>query len=139
MRPLASVVAFVLLLAACSSGPEIRPEEQIPRDQVPDGTETPPDATDQEQILTFVAGDIFYDDPPTTARAGTLTIVIDNIGQATHNVVFEGFNDEQPVAEATGGQSDRGSITLDPGTYTFYCSIPGHREAGMEGTLEVAE
>jgi uncharacterized cupredoxin-like copper-binding protein len=30
------------------------------------------------------------------------------------------------------------SLTLKPGTYTFYCPVAGHRAAGMEGTLEVS-
>jgi plastocyanin len=37
-----------------------------------------------------------------------------------------------------GGKTTSKSITFDkPGTYTFYCSVAGHREAGMEGTLVV--
>ena len=35
------------------------------------------------------------------------------------------------------GESKTLSVTLKPGTYKFYCSVPGHRMAGMEGTLVV--
>jgi uncharacterized cupredoxin-like copper-binding protein len=35
------------------------------------------------------------------------------------------------------GGSKTLAVTLKPGTYKFYCSVPGHRQAGMEGTLEV--
>jgi uncharacterized cupredoxin-like copper-binding protein len=37
----------------------------------------------------------------------------------------------------TAGQVDQGTVALSPGTYTLYCTIRGHREAGMEGTLNV--
>jgi len=36
------------------------------------------------------------------------------------------------------GGSRKLTLTLKPGTYTFYCSVPGHRQAGMEGTLRVS-
>jgi uncharacterized cupredoxin-like copper-binding protein len=37
----------------------------------------------------------------------------------------------------TGGSRTL-TIKLKPGTYTFYCSVPGHRQAGMEGTLKIS-
>lgn len=41
------------------------------------------------------------------------------------------------VVEAPAGKSATGGIELDPGTYTFYCAVPGYRSAWMEGTLTV--
>lgn len=138
----AAILALVLALAllGCGSGePEFSDEQQVPAADRTEDAAAPADADDDEQVLVFVADDIFYDDPPTTARAGTLTIVLDNVGAAEHNIVFEGFNDEEPVAEAPGGEQDEGTITLDePGEYVYYCSIPGHRAAGMEGVLTVS-
>ena len=36
------------------------------------------------------------------------------------------------------GGSKTLTLTLKPGKYTFYCTVPGHRQAGMEGTLNVS-
>ena len=36
------------------------------------------------------------------------------------------------------GGTKRLTLNLKPGKYTFYCSVPGHRQAGMEGTLSVS-
>lgn len=90
----------------------------------------PPDA------LLFVAVDIAYEEAPPTATAGDLTFALDNQGAIVHNVVIEELGD-QLVVEAQGGETAVGDVSLDAGSYTYYCSIPGHREAGMEGTLEV--
>jgi len=78
-----------------------------------------------------------YDTTELTAKAGQVTIDFKNPSPIPHNVVIEENGKElagfEPIAE--GEESE--SAELKPGTYTFYCSVPGHRQAGMEGTLTV--
>jgi len=83
----------------------------------------------------FVAVDIDYERAPATLPAGDTTITLENRGTILHNVVFEEL-DDQLIAEAAGGESAEGDVTLEPGEYTYYCSVPGHRTT-MEGTLTV--
>lgn len=72
-----------------------------------------------------------------TAKAGKVTIDFKNPSATPHNVVIEENGKElsgfEPIAE--GEESE--TAELKPGTYTFFCAVPGHREAGMEGTLTV--
>jgi plastocyanin len=72
-----------------------------------------------------------------TAPAGALTIRSPNETPVEHNIALEGggVDEEGPVV----GQGDVSEIevNVDAGEYTFYCSVPGHREAGMEGPLTV--
>lgn len=78
-----------------------------------------------------------YDTTNLSAKAGKVTIDFKNPSPIPHNVVIEQNGKElsgfEPIAE--GEESE--SAELKPGTYTFFCSVPGHREAGMEGTLTV--
>ena len=78
-----------------------------------------------------------YDKTELSAKAGDVTIDFDNPSAIPHNVVIEADGEElagfEPIAESTEAES----AELQPGTYTFFCSVPGHREAGMEGTLVV--
>jgi plastocyanin len=72
-----------------------------------------------------------------TAPAGALTITSPNESSVPHNIAIEGNGLDQkgPVVQ-NGGVSEI-KIDLDPGEYTFYCSVPGHREGGMAGKLTV--
>lgn len=73
---------------------------------------------------------------PATAKAGEVTIALENSAGLIHNVTFEGLNGDKPVVEISKGiKVDK--VDLQPGTVTYYCSIPGHRQGGMEGTLTV--
>jgi plastocyanin len=90
-----------------------------------------------EGALVWVAVDIAYEQAPSSAEAGELTFFLDNQGGIFHDVVIEEAGDVEVVG-AEGGQTDTGTITLEAGTYTYYCSVPGHREAGMVGTMEVS-
>jgi plastocyanin len=78
-----------------------------------------------------------FDTTQLSAKAGKVTIDFTNPSAIPHNVVIEQNGKElagfEPIAE--GKESE--SAELEPGTYTFYCSVPGHREAGMEGKLVV--
>jgi uncharacterized cupredoxin-like copper-binding protein len=86
--------------------------------------------------VTVEAGDMYFDPESLSAPAGEVGFVLENVGGADHDLVIEEAGDTE-VAYASPGESVTGSLELDAGTYTFYCSLPGHREAGMEGTLEV--
>jgi plastocyanin len=90
--------------------------------------------------LTLTAdpgGDLSYDKQELEAPAGEVTITMDNPSSVPHNVSIEGSGvDEEGETVDQGGVSEV-SAELEAGEYTFYCSVPGHQEGGMEGTLTV--
>jgi plastocyanin len=89
-------------------------------------------------ISTPSGSDLAFDQKDVSATAGNVTIDFDNKQPLQHDVA---------VADSSGkvlGQTDlvssgtsNATVNLTAGTYTFYCTVPGHREAGMEGTLTV--
>jgi plastocyanin len=83
----------------------------------------------------FTAGQqLVYTDAPAEVPAGGTEIYL-QLESLPHNVVFEGVNNDEPVVEGDAPGIFVGTVELEPGEHTYYCSIPGHREAGMEGTL----
>ena len=83
-------------------------------------------------------GSFAYDQPTAESAAGSVTVDFDNPASLSHDVVIE----DESGAEV--GKTDLVSqgktsttVELAPGTYTYYCDVPGHREGGMEGTLTV--
>jgi plastocyanin len=75
-----------------------------------------------------------------TAKAGKVNIVFTNMSGTGHNVtVQQGTNGKVLGATPTFTSGTHTlSLTLKAGTYTYYCSVPGHRQAGMQGTLKVS-
>jgi plastocyanin len=59
-----------------------------------------------------------------------------NDGQIAHTLVIDGIPGFK-LSVPTHGVTDQAAVRLDPGTYIYYCDIPGHRQVGMEGTLTV--
>lgn len=81
---------------------------------------------------------ISYDQPSAEAPAGTVTVTYDNQADIPHDVTIEDESGQELGAtDVITGSTAETTVDLAPGTYTFYCSVPGHRDQGMEGTLTV--
>jgi plastocyanin len=84
------------------------------------------------------SGNLAFTSNSITAKAGKDTINFTNSSPVPHDVVIEDENGKElGGTEITSEGSDSTEIELKPGTYTYFCSVPGHRQAGMEGTLTV--
>ncbi len=82
--------------------------------------------------------EIAYDTTELSSKPGKVMINFDNPSSIPHNVEVENASGKVLGGTETFASSEESTeVALAPGTYTFFCSVPGHREAGMEGTLVV--
>jgi plastocyanin len=83
-------------------------------------------------------GSLAYEPDSLQASAGNVTIKFSNPATVGHDVHIEGDGEDLAASDVVAdGETTEASADLEAGDYTFYCSIPGHREGGMEGTLTV--
>jgi plastocyanin len=71
------------------------------------------------------------------ATPGNVTISMPNMSPITHDISIKGNGVNQQGARVGHGGTSKITVNLKPGTYTFYCSVPGHEAGGMKGTLTV--
>ena len=126
---LAASLGLGWMLARSTSG---QPPFQIPRGATTSGTQA------QAQTLHVVASDLKFDQTKlSVAGPGQVKIEMENKGAIDHDFTIQGKGFTLPVRPGKSGDK---VVSLDkPGTYTFYCSIPGHREVGMQGTITVGD
>lgn len=94
-------------------------------------------ATEKDGTLSIPAdpgGQLAYADAKATATAGPVTIEMPNQSGVGHDIVIDGLGKGPVVSKGTS--SFKASLQAGK-TYTYYCSVPGHRQAGMQGTLTV--
>jgi plastocyanin len=141
MKKLALILALLALaafgVAACGDD-----------DEEPSGEATTEETTEETTAggggggggtVSFTAnpdGELAYEETEVTAPAGSVTIEFDNPASIDHDVVIEDGG-EVARTDVIADDTTSTSAELEPGEYTFYCSVPGHRDAGMEGTLTV--
>jgi uncharacterized cupredoxin-like copper-binding protein len=82
-------------------------------------------------------GQLRYTTSHLTAPAGKVTIDFKNMSPLMHNMTIAQGTKVLGATPTFEGGSKTLTLTLKPGKYVFYCSVPGHRAAGMEGTLTV--
>lgn len=82
------------------------------------------------------SGNLFFEPNRVEAPAGIVKIFLKNTESGSHNLVISG----KPgfILEVSGnGDSNAKKVDLKAGSYEIYCTLPGHRAAGMKGTLFV--
>ena len=135
MRRLATTLAVCALapfaLAACGGD-----------DESDSGAETTTDAnpaTDTLEVSAVEDGSFAYEQDSLEAGAGTVNVTFDNPAPIAHDFCVEDEGGEELGCTdlIADGDTDIAEFELEPGEYTYFCSVAGHREGGMEGTLTV--
>jgi plastocyanin len=149
-----TVILFIAMLAAVEVF--AREEEEEPREEAaaetappaeaeppappPAEPAPPPAAAPEETTLENPAHDseLRFARSSLESPAGTITLVMENPSPLEHNIAVRGAGVDE-LGEVVGqGEESRVTVDLEPGEYEFYCSVPGHDEAGMNGTLTVS-
>jgi len=146
MRKLGVILALLALvpfaLSACGGD-----------DDEPEAPETPAEEPAEEpagengggdgggstlEVSADPGGALEFEQESLEAEAGEATVEFTNESATEHDVVIEDDAGEEIAAtDVITGGSDSTTANLEPGDYTFFCSVSGHREAGMEGPLTV--
>jgi plastocyanin len=96
-----------------------------------------PAAKEKDGTISIPAdptGQLAFQTNQATGQPGEITIQMQNKSGTPHDIVIDGKGKGQVVQN---GGTSKFSAKFSAGTYTYYCSVPGHREAGMQGKLTV--
>jgi plastocyanin len=149
---LAGVSALALGLAACGSSSNSSSSSTSSSTAAASSSTTAASSTaasssaaagggsSSQAIAAQPSGALAYTKKTLAAKAGTVSFAFTNKSPESHNFTIQkGTNGAIVGATPTfDGGTKTLSVKLAPGTYTFFCSVPGHRMAGMVGTLTVS-
>jgi plastocyanin len=82
-------------------------------------------------------GSLAYQFADATATAGQVTVDSTNASGTPHDIAVQGPGVSATGKIVQGGGTSTVSVNLKPGKYEFFCTVPGHRQAGMQGTITV--
>jgi plastocyanin len=135
-----AVMAISAILVVCAIGAGIATSESPAKGE--GGGEPAPSAPSPAggQSLKLTAdpnNGLSFNTDQLSAKPGQVQLTMTNPASLPHNISLEGKGVDEEGKTVQDGGTSQVEADLKPGTYTYYCSIPGHRESGMEGTLTV--
>lgn len=132
-----SILTLVGAGAACGGGGGDDSDGSSAAPKTEDTTSAGGIANAGGSAITVTAKEFSFDPKELKLEAGQATaIVIKNAGAVEHDITLDAPAFKVSALPTKTGQAE---LTIPaPGTYTFYCSVPGHRVAGMEGTVTVS-
>jgi uncharacterized cupredoxin-like copper-binding protein len=146
------ICAAAVGLAACGSSsstsstastpPATTPATTTPATTTPATTTTPKStsaaAAGPVAVAADPTGQLAYVQKSLTAKAGKVTFSFTNGSPVPHDLAIGQGSKQLGATPVFSGGSKTLTVTLAKGTYQFYCTVPGHRQSGMEGTLTVS-
>jgi plastocyanin len=93
--------------------------------------------TEELAVSSPEDGSLAYEPPALQSAPATITLAYDNPSPVIHNINLEVEGETIAESEDVTGAATEITAELAPGEYLYYCSIPGHRDGGMEGVLNV--
>jgi plastocyanin len=135
---LAATAVAAVALAGCGSSSSTTSKAT----STPATTSSTPAASSGASTVSIAAnpsGMLMFTTGSLTAKAGKVTIAFTNNAPENHNITLATASGSVLGSTPTfKGGTKMLTVTLKPGTYTYYCSVPGHRSGGMQGKLVVS-
>jgi plastocyanin len=125
------------IISGALEGEEEEEAEAAGAEEEATGEAAPGGAGQELELSAVESGDFAFDTSELQAPSGSVTLTMENPSPVEHNISLEGSGVDEEGETVGQGESSTVSAELEPGEYTFYCSVAGHREGGMEGTLTV--
>jgi plastocyanin len=129
-----ALVMLAFVVAGC--GGDDDEEASPPPPPPPAATGGAGEATTLESPAD-ASGALRFQKDSLTAAAGEITLRMENPSSLEHNIAVKGDGIDEKGEVVGQGETSEVTVNLLPGEYTFYCSVPGHEAAGMEGALTV--
>jgi plastocyanin len=125
-------------LAACGGGSDNNDSTAA---ATPPATSTGPAAGgggSTVDISTPTGSDLAFEQSNVSAKSGRVTVDFNNQQATPHDVVIQDSSgSDLGKTDLISNATANTTVDLQPGTYTFFCDVPGHEQAGMKGTLTV--
>lgn len=123
--------------SSSASTPAAAPTQAAPAPTTPKKKKPAAAASTKLTIAADSSGQLKFDKSSLSAKAGTVTITMDNPSPVSHAIEVSGNGIEKVGKTVTMGGQSTVTAKLKAGKYTFYCPVDGHKQAGMEGPLTV--
>ena len=129
---------LAIALAACGGGSNESNSATTPSTSTQSTTTAPAGSGGTVlQLQADPSGALTFDKTTLEAPAGKVTIEMTNPSPVAHDIAIEGNGVDVTGKVVSDGGTSTVSADLQAGTYEFYCTVDGHEDAGMKGTLTV--
>jgi len=126
-----SLILSVVIVVGCSQGKQTSTLQQTP---ITEEAVTP---TGEVKEITVKGSEFRFEPAAITVNKGDrVKITFENVGGISHNLNINGYGGTRAIIRA--GSSDTIEFVADKtGTFDLWCTVPGHRSSGMEGSFVV--